>query len=106
MPMKEYWERDRTEDGRIRKIRGDALLKNVALDVWNKIDARSDITVREVLRRYDVTSVSQLREKLRSRWLWVFPVEDGIWFPPFNQPNITSDLTLTQRLLSHFFRHT
>lgn len=66
IPYKEIkvFERDRKIDGRFRKIRGDALLSNVAPDLWEKIGCRRDKTVDSVLKDYDVTSISQLRKKL------------------------------------------
>ncbi|MDP8202271.1 MAG: hypothetical protein P9M11_09080 [Candidatus Tenebribacter burtonii] len=59
------FERDRRDDGRIRKTRGDALLSNVAPDLWKKIGCRRDKTVNSVLKDYDVTSITQLRKKFR-----------------------------------------
>ena len=57
----------RTEKGNYRRARGDERAGNLAKDYpeFNKVDPRTKLeTLRE---RYDVTSINEVRDKLRKR---------------------------------------
>ena len=57
----------RDKDGRIRQFREDAQIGAVAPDIQEHFGYRYDKTVGSVLEENDVTSISELREKLRVR---------------------------------------
>ena len=56
--------RTRSKNGRIRQLRKDAKIANVAPDIKKHFGYRSDKTVGAVLTENDVTSISALRRKL------------------------------------------
>ena len=57
--------RTRDKNGRIRQFRRDAKIGNVAPDIKKHFGYRSDKTVGSVLKENDVTSISELRRKIR-----------------------------------------
>jgi hypothetical protein len=57
--------RSRDKDGRIRQFRRDAEIGNVAPDIKEYFGYRSDKTVGAVCDENDVTSISELRRKIR-----------------------------------------
>ena len=57
--------RSRDKNGRIRQLRNDAQIGNVAPDIKRHFGYRSDKTVGSVLKENDVTSISKLRRKIR-----------------------------------------
>lgn len=57
--------RSRDKNGRIRQLRNDAQIGNVAPDIKKHFGYRSDKTVGAVLKENDVTSISELRRKIK-----------------------------------------
>lgn len=57
--------RSRDSDGRIRKFRNDAQIGAVAPDVQEHFGYRYDKTVGSVLAENDVTSISELKRKIK-----------------------------------------
>ena len=57
--------RSRDKDGRIRQFRRDAKIGNVAPDIKEHFGYRHDKTVGAVCDENDVTSISELRRKIR-----------------------------------------
>ena len=57
--------RDKNEDGRYRRFRRDAEIGNVAPDIQEHFGYHSNKTVGAVLDENDVTSISELRRKIK-----------------------------------------
>ena len=57
--------RSRDGDGRIRQFRNDAQIGAVAPDIQEHFGYRYDKTVGSVLEENDVTSISELRRKIK-----------------------------------------
>lgn len=57
--------RSRDKNGRIRQLRNDAQIGNVAPDIKKHFGYRSDKTVGAILKENDVTSISELRRKIK-----------------------------------------
>lgn len=66
MPIKRVFERDRLKDGTIRQFRRDAQIGEVAPDIQEHFGYRYDKSVGSVCDENHVTSISQLREKIRN----------------------------------------
>lgn len=58
-------ERSRRDDGRIQPYRRDAQIGNVAPDIQRHFGYRSEKTGGAVLDENDVTSISELRRKIK-----------------------------------------
>jgi hypothetical protein len=67
VPFKKVFERDRNENGTIRRFRSDAQIGEVAPDIQKYFGYRYDKTVGAVCEENNVTSISKLREKIRDR---------------------------------------
>jgi hypothetical protein len=57
--------RSRDSSGRIRRFRNDAQIGSVAPDIKEHFGYRYDKTVGAVLKENDVTSISELRRKIK-----------------------------------------